>query len=875
MPLVSPVAFLTVPDRPVTGLEARGPGASDGQFAGLMTQLTESPTSSPSPKQAPAGPSLAEKGPKARLPKARPSGPPASRATGASQPHAPDPTVPPAAVKAAASLIDDLPLGQRIQAEHDPGRPLVQGGPSADAQGPGDTAGASIIQDPRPDPASSIEQLEGTDPGAQVTLATPPATPPVPLTAGPLAPQLQTQPAGPKPEVTNPGSASTDSMAQVASAAAAAMPTHPSPAPWPPSRPEQALAAGPKPGPQPVAASLAPEPGSPLRLGESAPTQSAPPVPDPMTPQVQQPLPTPRAAVAPLGTTRPAPGEPTTPLGIGESAPPRITPPVPEPSNLRVQQPLPSQGQVTALLSAPAPAMGEASDQVRFDESLATRHTSVVVPPMPSALRVLPSETTPGAAVAPLGAHPPAPQDPPSRPPGHAAMERPFGPTAPLLALQPSVPEAPQPMPPAPGDSLLRPTASSSPEAPHPPTADISPALQLAPGIGGAMPTPSGPAAPSSGAPAEEPFTRIAALPTGEPTTPSVQPPRRTELSEPPLPPSSVAFPAPEEPPRSRAVAAATSSLAVAPPAMGMPSSGPSGPSADLASVPLPSRSTARRPGMAEAPAALAESTAIPAGQGRIVPALAAPEQPSMEALPTRADSGLPVSLQPPQSPSPLGTRPPAPALPGGQQAPGSPDDALPRPGLESSHPAPAAPQAPGQKPDLQAPISGARPADGATLAGFSVQARPTEVAAPISPAPHAPPTPPAPPALQVEGGLKWMLKGGAQEAQLQLHPESLGQVTIHLKVEGGEVHARLWITEPTSMQALRDGRPHLELSLREQGLQLGSFDLQQGSRPFQEATPAPVGRERLLAEAAPTRQEAPAPLPISILNPHHVELYA
>jgi len=126
-----------------------------------------------------------------------------------------------------------------------------------------------------------------------------------------------------------------------------------------------------------------------------------------------------------------------------------------------------------------------------------------------------------------------------------------------------------------------------------------------------------------------------------------------------------------------------------------------------------------------------------------------------------------------------------------------------------------------------------------------------------------------------VEGGLKWMLKGGAQEAQLQLHPESLGQVTIHLKVEGGEVHARLWITEPTSMQALRDGRPHLELSLREQGLQLGSFDLQQGSRPFQEATPAPVSRERLLAEAAPTRQEAPAPLPISILNPHHVELYA
>jgi flagellar hook-length control protein FliK len=119
------------------------------------------------------------------------------------------------------------------------------------------------------------------------------------------------------------------------------------------------------------------------------------------------------------------------------------------------------------------------------------------------------------------------------------------------------------------------------------------------------------------------------------------------------------------------------------------------------------------------------------------------------------------------------------------------------------------------------------------------------------------------------------MLKGGAQEAQLQLHPESLGQVTIHLRVEGGEVHARLWITEPASMQAVREGRPHLELSLKESGLQLGSFDLQQGQRPFQEAHLAPAFRERALPEATPTRQEAPVTVLPSALNPHHVELYA
>ena len=110
---------------------------------------------------------------------------------------------------------------------------------------------------------------------------------------------------------------------------------------------------------------------------------------------------------------------------------------------------------------------------------------------------------------------------------------------------------------------------------------------------------------------------------------------------------------------------------------------------------------------------------------------------------------------------------------------------------------------------------------------------------------------------------------------ELEMHPESLGQVTIHLKVEGGEVHARLWITEPASVQAVQEDRPHLEQSLKEQGLQLGSFDLQQGHRPFQEA-PSAAGFPTLPpAPLAEARQEAPANPAPSILNPHHVELYA
>ncbi len=167
---------------------------------------------------------------------------------------------------------------------------------------------------------------------------------------------------------------------------------------------------------------------------------------------------------------------------------------------------------------------------------------------------------------------------------------------------------------------------------------------------------------------------------------------------------------------------------------------------------------------------------------------------------------------------------------------------------------------------------------DGSAMAASTTsrtQAPASTQAAIPSQAPSPAAATPNPLTTQVEGGVRWMLRGGAQEARLQLHPESLGQVTIHLRVEGGEVHARLWITEPASVQAVQEGRPHLEHSLREQGLQLGSFDLHQGHRPFQEAPSAPVVPERRLPEVVPARQEAPAAPALSILNPHHVELYA
>lgn len=145
-----------------------------------------------------------------------------------------------------------------------------------------------------------------------------------------------------------------------------------------------------------------------------------------------------------------------------------------------------------------------------------------------------------------------------------------------------------------------------------------------------------------------------------------------------------------------------------------------------------------------------------------------------------------------------------------------------------------------------------------------------------------APPSAPAattavatPPVAQVDSGMKWMLRSGAQEARLQLHPDSLGQVTIHLRVEGGEVHAKLWVSEPASVQAVQEGRPHLELSLKEQGLQLGSFDLQQGHRPFQEASTPQTPLFRDASPVLPARQETPSPIVPTLANPHQIEIYA
>jgi flagellar hook-length control protein FliK len=292
---------------------------------------------------------------------------------------------------------------------------------------------------------------------------------------------------------------------------------------------------------------------------------------------------------------------------------------------------------------------------------------------------------------------------------------------------------------------------------------------------------------------------------------------------------------------------------------------------------PLPSVAPAPPPAALVAQAALAEPGPHAKAATKSEGATAASETPEatvpqgVQAVNlVDAPSNAKVAIQA-QGKVALGT--PLPALePLGPAEAGKPD-APAQPGPTSTLAASDAPDFKAVAPTLAA---SAHPMDGSALAALSAPIRPVEPAAAVAPAaPQSAPEAPSAPVLQVEGGIKWMLKGGAQEAQLQLHPDSLGQVTIHLRVEGGEVHARLWITEPGSVQAVQEGRPHLEQALKEQGLQLGSFDLQQGQRPFQEAPSSPASREPATLDSPSARQEAPASPATAILNPHHVELYA
>ncbi len=96
---------------------------------------------------------------------------------------------------------------------------------------------------------------------------------------------------------------------------------------------------------------------------------------------------------------------------------------------------------------------------------------------------------------------------------------------------------------------------------------------------------------------------------------------------------------------------------------------------------------------------------------------------------------------------------------------------------------------------------------------------------------------------------LQW--REGVGEARLTLNPESLGEVTIVLKVTNGSVTATVKADNPVTMEWIRSHQHELRSALDDQGLRLDQFDVtvnpddRRQQQESHEALPQPSRRQR------------------------------
>ena len=71
----------------------------------------------------------------------------------------------------------------------------------------------------------------------------------------------------------------------------------------------------------------------------------------------------------------------------------------------------------------------------------------------------------------------------------------------------------------------------------------------------------------------------------------------------------------------------------------------------------------------------------------------------------------------------------------------------------------------------------------------------------------------------RILSGARVSLSQGGMEVRLRLHPESLGEVRVQVRWEGGMLSARLQADSPAARDALQAAAPGLHTALREQGI--------------------------------------------------------
>ena len=109
----------------------------------------------------------------------------------------------------------------------------------------------------------------------------------------------------------------------------------------------------------------------------------------------------------------------------------------------------------------------------------------------------------------------------------------------------------------------------------------------------------------------------------------------------------------------------------------------------------------------------------------------------------------------------------------------------------------------------------------------------------------------------RVVGAVRLSAARGGMEVSLQLHPESLGEVRVQVRWEGGTLSARLEAATPAARDALEGGVQALRSALQEQGIPVErllvgiQMDLGTSSRQQHLGTESPVVSDR--SAAAPS----------------------
>jgi len=279
---------------------------------------------------------------------------------------------------------------------------------------------------------------------------------------------------------------------------------------------------------------------------------------------------------------------------------------------------------------------------------------------------------------------------------------------------------------------------------------------------------------------------------------------------------------------------------------------GAKGQAAQVAAPVLAATATATAAaGEAQAQIQVADGAQVPAQPGVDPKAVAQPGQQAQATQPATAPAlpDVPVTAAKPATPATPDVKAQETATPStpAPTAQASTAPAQPKAPVQA-HDAPAQQQNAGQQQQLQqqqqAPADTPAPAAPAQAQAAepvisTPQSAPSPVAAPVQPAaqaaaPASAPAPAAPvPGMRLAQAVETVQQivrisqsNGITQARVQLHPEDLGQINIHLRSTPDGVVAKVVADASQAAAVLRDGGDELRRQLAQQGINLTHFDV-------------------------------------------------